>query len=86
MVSCEIANAGRYDLIIPFGWWHDEHPIKNIAEPGQWSFKDQKCLSYVEDEGIADMFEWDENVAFTEEATYIGRIGSIRKNAIQLER
>ena len=31
------------------------------------------------------MFEWDENVAFEEEATYIGRIGSTRKNAIQLE-
>ena len=28
MISCEIANAGRYDLIIPFGWWHDEHPLK----------------------------------------------------------
>ena len=31
MVSCEIANAGKYDMIIPFGWWHEEHPIKNIA-------------------------------------------------------
>ena len=39
----------------------------------------------MEDEGIADMFEWDENVAFEEEATYIGRIRSTRKNAIQLE-
>ena len=69
MVSCEIANAGKYDMIIPFGWWHEEHPIKNIAEPGKWSFEDQKCLSHIEDEGIADMFEWDENVAFEEEAT-----------------
>jgi len=32
MTSCAIANAGRYDLIIPFGWWHDEHPLKNIAD------------------------------------------------------
>ena len=32
MVSCEIANAGKYDMIIPFGWWHEEHPIKNIAK------------------------------------------------------
>jgi len=23
MISCEIANAGRYDFIIPFGWWND---------------------------------------------------------------
>jgi len=33
MISCEIANAGWYDLIIPFGWWHDEHPLKNISAP-----------------------------------------------------
>ena len=31
------------------------------------------------------MFEWDDNVAFAEGATYIGRIGSTRKDAIQLE-
>jgi len=35
MISCEIANAGKYDLIIPFGWWHDEHPLKNIVDPGK---------------------------------------------------
>ena len=85
MVSGEIANAGKYDMIIPFGRWHKEHHFKIIAELGKWSFEDQKCLSHIEDEGIADMFEWDENVAFDEEATYIGRIGSTRKNAIQLE-
>ena len=33
MISCEIANGGSYDLILPFGWWHDEHPLKNIADP-----------------------------------------------------
>ena len=43
MVSCEIANPGKYDMIIPFGWWHEEHPIKNIAKPEKWSFEDQKC-------------------------------------------
>ena len=79
MVSCDIANAGKSDMIIPFGWWHEDHPIKNIAEPGKWSFEDQKCQSHIEDEGIADMFEWDQNVAFEEEGTYIGRIGSTRK-------
>ena len=21
-ISCEVASAGKYDLIIPFGWWH----------------------------------------------------------------
>ena len=73
-------------MIIPFGWCHKEHLIKNINEPNKWTFEDQKCLPHVEDEGIADMFEWDENVAFEEEATYIGRIGSTKKNAIQLEK
>ena len=29
LVSCEIADAGKYDMIIPFGWWHQEHQIKN---------------------------------------------------------
>ena len=86
MVFCEIANAGKYYMIIPFGWWHEEYPIKNIAKLEKWSFKDQKCLSHVKDEGIADMFEWDENVAFEEEATNIGRIESTRMNTIQLER
>ena len=57
MVSCEIANTGKYDMIIPFGWWHEEHPIKNIATPEKWSFEDRICLSHVEDEGIANMFE-----------------------------
>ena len=52
MVSCEIANAGKYDMIIPFGWWHEEHPIKNIANSEKWSFEDQKCVSHVEDEGV----------------------------------
>ena len=26
IVSCEIADAGKYNMIIPFGWWHLEHP------------------------------------------------------------
>ena len=33
MVSCENANAGKYDRIIPFGWWQEEHWIKIIAKP-----------------------------------------------------
>ena len=32
-VSCEIAPAGKYAMIIPFSWWHQEHPISNIADP-----------------------------------------------------
>ena len=25
-ISCEIASAGKYYLIITFGWWHNEYP------------------------------------------------------------
>ena len=32
----------------------------------------------MEDKAIADMFEWDKNVAFEEEPTYIGTIASTR--------
>jgi len=33
LVTCEIAPAGKYRMIIPFGWWHQEHPLKNNANP-----------------------------------------------------
>ena len=32
------------------------------------------CSDHVEDEGIGGMFEWDETVAYDEEAQYLGRI------------
>ena len=71
MVSCEIVDAGKHDMIIPFGWWHQEHPIKNIETPSQWRFEHTNCMNHVADEGIADMFEWDETVVFDEDATMI---------------
>ena len=71
--SCEIASAGRYHLIIPFGWWHNKHPLLHIEDPKKWEFKDRKCKSHVEDEGVGDMFEWDQAVAFDEEAQYVGQ-------------
>jgi len=55
-ISCEIGNAGKYDLIIPFWWWHDEHPFKNIADPKKWVFDDAKCHAHIEDEAVADLF------------------------------
>jgi len=75
MISCEIANAGKYDLIIPFGWWHNEHPLKNIKDPSKWVFQDVKCHAHIEDEPVADLFKWDETVAYKEKAEYVGRIG-----------
>ena len=63
-ISCEVAMAGKYDLIIPFGWWHKEHPIANIDKPQKCTFTKQGCLGYVENEGVGGMFDWDETVAF----------------------
>ena len=86
MVSCEIVEAGKYDLLIHFGWWHQEHPIKNIQTPSQWRCEHANCMNHVEDEGIADMFEWDETLAFDENATMSGRIGSTKEMEVELDR
>ena len=86
MVSCEIADAGKYDMIIPFRWLHQEHPIKNIETPSQWRFEHENCMNHVEDEGIADMFEWDETVAFDENATMVERIGSTKEKEVVTHR
>ena len=86
MVSWEIADAGKYDMIIPCGWWHQEHPIKNIETPSQWRFDHPNCINYVEDEEIADMFEWDETVAFDENATMIGRITATKGKEADMDR
>ena len=56
-ISCEVGSVGKYDLIIPFGWWHKEHPISNIDDPKEWIFGVQCCLGYIEDEGVRGMFE-----------------------------
>jgi len=32
-VSAEIAAAGQYDLVIPFGWWYKEHALSNLEHP-----------------------------------------------------
>ena len=83
MVSSEIADAGKSDVIRAIGWWHHEHPRKNIQIPEKWCFGNTKCVEHVPDEGIADMFEWDETAACDEEARIIGKIGAIRQEKIQ---
>ena len=85
MISCENANAGSYDLIIPFAWWHNEHPLKNIADPSKWAMEETRCQAHIEDEAVADMFESDETVAYDEEAQYVGRIEREEEGAVQLE-
>jgi len=85
MMSFEIANPGRYDLIIPFGWWHNEHPLKNITDPSKWAFKETRCHAHMEDQAVADMFEWDETVAYDEEAQYVRQIEREEEGGVQLD-
>jgi len=73
-ISCEVATAGKYDFIIPFGWWHKEDPIANIDERQKSTFTEQYCLGHVEDGAVGGIFQWDETVGFDEEAQYVGRI------------
>jgi len=61
-------------LIIPFRWWHNKHALKNVANQNKWGFEETKCHAYIEDKAVADLFEWDETVAYDEEAQYVGRI------------
>ena len=56
-ISCKVAAAGKYAFIIPFRWWHKEHPIANIDEPQKRTFTEQCCLGHIEDEGVGGMFE-----------------------------
>jgi len=79
------SSLRHYDMIIPFGWWHHQHPIKNVETYEEWCFEPTKCVEHGQDEGIADMFEWDERVAFDEAAKVIGRIGSTKQEEVQLE-
>ena len=71
-------------MIIPFGWWHQEHPITNIANPESWSFNDNECRSYLlpEDEGIS--VEWDEDVLNDPNAVVIGRIEKVDDEKITI--
>jgi len=48
-------------------------------------FEDIKYQARVEDEAVADLFEWDETVAYEEEAQYVGRIGRKEEGGVQLE-
>jgi len=47
MLSCEIADTGKYNMIIPVGWWDHEHPIHNIENPEKWCFEHAKCVEHV---------------------------------------
>jgi len=85
MISCEITNAGKYDLIVAFGWWHNEHPLNNIVDSSKWVFEEAKCHAHIKDKAVADLLQWDETVAWDEEAQYLGRIGREEEGGVQLE-
>jgi len=85
MISCEIANAGRYDLIKPFEWWYNDHALNNIADASKWAFEETRCHAHIEDEAVPDMFERDETVAYDEEAQYVGRIEREEEGGVQLK-
>ena len=77
LVSCKIAPAGKYGMMRPFGWWHQEHPMTDIANSKNRSFDDHDCQSHLlpEDEGIS--VEWDEDVFNDPNAVVIGRIEKV---------
>jgi len=56
IISSQIANAGKYHLIIAFGWWHKEHPLKNVPDPSKFVFQDVNCYAHTEDEEVVDLF------------------------------
>jgi len=62
-------------LVIPFGWWSKEHPLSNLEDPEKWEFKPDDCHAHVEDEAVADLYEFDETVTYNPQAQYIGGIG-----------
>ena len=45
-ISCEVTGAGTCDHIIPFRWWHKEHPMSRVA--GKVTY----------DTGLGRMLEW----------------------------
>jgi len=47
-ISAEIAPTGRFDLIIPFGWWYHEHHLSHLHDPKKWSFGQVTCRDHVE--------------------------------------
>src|SRR5205807_1140078 len=74
-------NTGEYGMIIPFEWWHKEHPLSNIDKAGQWKFDAHCCKDHSnisEDPEIK--IEYDESIVYDPRAQYIGRIQYVPPN------
>jgi len=59
-------------MIIPFGWWHQEHPITDIANPKNCSIDDHMWKSHLLPENKGISVEWDEDVLNDPNAVVIG--------------
>jgi hypothetical protein len=73
-VACEIGES-KYGMIIPFGWWYEEHHMSNVGSPDKWQFEHDDCkyhCNITEDPDIT--VEWDDMVVYDPRAQYIGRI------------
>jgi len=85
-ISAEIVPRGRFDLIIPFGWWYHKHHLSHLDEPKKWSFGQGSCHDHVKYEAARDLFEYNETVAYDPKTQYLGRIGRVEeKEPVELE-
>ena len=85
MISCKIAKVAKYDLIILFLSWQNQHPLKIIKNPSKWVFHYAKCTPDIGDEAVADLFEGDATMAYDEEVQHIERIRREDEAGVQLE-
>ena len=84
LISCEFAPEGKYGLIVPFGWWHQEHPITNIVDPNSWSFNDTECQAHLLPEAGGISVESDEDVLNDPNVVVIGRIERVDDKKITI--
>ena len=54
-------------------------------DPRQLVFEKAKCYAHIEVKAVADLFEWDETIAYDEESQYAGRIGQEDERGVQLK-
>jgi len=57
----------------------------NTADATRWAPEEAKCHTHIEAEAVADLFEWDDDVAYDEEAQYVRRIEREEEGGVQLK-
>jgi len=71
-------------MIIPFEWWHQEHPITDIPNPKNCPFDDHDCQSHLLPEAGGISVEWDENVLNDPNAVVIGQIDKVDEKKVAI--